>query len=70
MCIVRLPKRLVLVVTMLLISVFLSNPRPAKPSVAVAGGMNGHADRRVHDAEEFELEGLISDDDDGEDKRE
>ena len=32
--------------------------------------MNGHADRRVHDAEEFELEGLISEADEEEDKQE
>lgn len=34
------------------------------------GGLNGHAghvDRRVRDAEEFELEGLMSDDEVGED---
>ena len=42
------------------------------PAVAAERGMNGHADRRARDAEEFELEGLISeaDDDDEEDKRE
>lgn len=31
---------------------------------APAPGMNGHVERRVRDAEEFELEGLMSDDED------
>lgn len=35
-----------------------------KDEVAVSGGMNGHAGNRIRDAEEFELEGLMSDDDD------
>lgn len=33
--------------------------------VAQGRNINGHADRRVRDAEEFELEGLISEDEEG-----
>ena len=39
---------------------------PTQPKVMTNGGLNGnvrHVDRRVRDAEEFELEGLMSDDD-------
>ncbi len=39
-------------------------PQPASDN-AGEGRMNGHVDRRVRDAEEFELEGLISDDEEG-----
>lgn len=38
---------------------------PTQPKVTANGGLNGHVrhvDRRVRDAEEFELEGLMSDD--------
>ena len=41
-----------------------------RPKVTANGSLNGHvghADRRVRDAEEFELEGLMSDDEVGED---
>lgn len=60
---------------MVLIHTYVSNPRDVKqapPVVAAERGMNGHADRRARDAEEFELEGLISeaDDEEEEDKRE
>lgn len=39
---------------------------PTQPKAMTNGGLNGHVrhvDRRVRDAEEFELEGLMSDDD-------
>jgi hypothetical protein len=53
---------------MVLIGIFTSSVNPAKqPAIAVTA--NGHVDRRVHDAEEFELEGLISDEEVDEDKR-
>lgn len=58
---------------MVLIHTYVSNPRDVKqapPTVAAERGMNGHADRRARDAEEFELEGLISEDDEEENKRE
>ena len=38
---------------------------PTRPKTMANGGLNGHVghvDRRVRDAEEFELEGLMSDD--------
>ena len=38
---------------------------PTRPKAMANGGLNGHVghvDRRVRDAEEFELEGLMSDD--------
>lgn len=40
---------------------------PSQPEASANGGLNGHAqvgqlDRRVKDAEEFELEGLMSED--------
>ena len=41
-----------------------------RPKITANGGLNGHVghgDRRVRDAEEFELEGLMSDDEVGED---
>lgn len=41
-----------------------------QPKLTANGGLNGHVghvDRRVRDAEEFELEGLMSDDEVGED---
>lgn len=43
---------------------------PATKNVEVAGAngalrVNGHIEQRMRDAEEFELEGLMSDDDDG-----
>lgn len=41
-----------------------------QPKALANGGVNGHAghvDRRVRDAEEFELEGLMSDDEVAED---
>lgn len=45
---------------MVLIGTFTSSTQPAKlPPVATTA--NGSVGRRVHDAEEFELEGLISD---------
>ncbi|RPB05704.1 hypothetical protein L873DRAFT_1661934 [Choiromyces venosus 120613-1] len=59
--------------TMILVHTYISNPRDVKhvpPAVAAERGMNGHADRRVHDAEEFELEGLISEDEEEGNKRE
>ncbi|KAL9014850.1 MAG: hypothetical protein Q9173_000517 [Seirophora scorigena] len=43
-------------------------PASTKGEIAGANGaprMNGHIERRMKDAEEFELEGLMSDDDDG-----
>ena len=43
---------------------------PARPKDMANGGPNGHVghvDRRVRDAEEFELEGLMSDDEVAED---
>ena len=43
---------------------------PAQPKAMANGGLNGHVghvDRRIRDAEEFELEGLMSDDEAGED---
>ncbi|CUS10934.1 unnamed protein product [Tuber aestivum] len=48
--------------TMVLVHTYVSNPADVKPAGPEERGMNGHADRRVHDAEEFELEGLISED--------
>lgn len=42
-------------------------PASTKGEMAGANGaprMNGHIERRMKDAEEFELEGLMSDDDD------
>lgn len=56
------------VVTMVLIGVFTSGTQPAKPPAALATA-NGHADMRVHDAQEFELEGLISDEEEDASKR-
>ena len=44
--------------------------KPTQPKAMANGGLNGHVgqmDRRVRDAEEFELEGLMSDDEVGED---
>lgn len=55
-------------VTAVLIGVFTSGTQPAKPP-AVISTANGHADMRVHDAEEFELEGLISDEEEDASKR-
>ena len=43
--------------------------KPTEPKAMANGGLNGHVghvDRRVRDAEEFELEGLMSDDEVGE----
>ena len=43
---------------------------PTRPKDMANGGLNGHVghvDRRVRDAEEFELEGLMSDDEVAED---
>lgn len=54
--------------TMVLIGIFTSGVPPAK-SPAVIATANGHADVRVHDAEEFELEGLISDEEEDPSKR-
>lgn len=53
---------------MVLIGVFTSSAQPVKLPTAIATG-NGHAGTRVHDAEEFELEGLISDEEDDANKR-
>lgn len=53
---------------MVLIGVFTTGTQPTKPPAAVATA-NGHVDMRAHDAEEFELEGLISDEEEDESKR-
>lgn len=53
---------------MVLIGVFTSGAQPVKLPATVATG-NGHSGVRVNDAEEFELEGLISDDEDDANKR-
>lgn len=55
-------------VTMVLVGIFMSSVEPPKQPIA-ATTANGHVDRRVHDAEEFELEGLISDEEEDENKR-
>lgn len=55
----------------MLLHLYASYAWPLDPAVAKKDGMegtnrvpiaNGHVDRRVRDAEEFELEGLMSDD--------
>ena len=58
-----------------LVNLYASYAWPLNPAVATkkdgmegANGApiaNGHMDRRMRDAEEFELEGLMSDDEDG-----
>lgn len=48
---------------MVLIGVFTSGVQPVKLPIVIANG-NGHVGVRAHDAEEFELEGLISDEED------
>lgn len=42
----------------------ISEPKTTD-GVTAEGGENGYADSRVRDAEEFELEGLISEDEEG-----
>lgn len=56
------------IVTMVLIGVFTSSVQPVKLPIVIANG-NGHVGVRAHDAEEFELEGLISDEEEDASKR-
>ncbi|KAL7276822.1 hypothetical protein RUND412_000163 [Rhizina undulata] len=58
---------LMYLLTNILISIYKANPPPSKAPAAQAVAENGHAragSQTLRDAEEFELEGLISDDED------
>ena len=51
----------------MLLHLYSQHANPGKPAInggpaATLPGVNGHADYRIRDAEEFELEGLMTED--------